>query len=227
MAYTRRTSTRRVGKRRRFRRRRRARKAVDRRQDRSISKLYRLVKNVKERKFVDQSSIDIAVGSTWTTLLSRDLTFIAQGDGQDQRIANKIKIQSHHLKFLCTIGDTTNIYRIIVVRFPNQAAADVNLADVLEDPLETSPINAMTNYKRNGDTKFQILWDTGIKRLDVNHPQHSYDIVLKKTRPYFAMYNSDVAGSCVSGYTYVLAVSDSGLAPSVGITTVARTVYTG
>lgn len=211
----------------RFYRRRRARRAVDRSQNRKISKLFRLVKSVKEKKFIDQSTVDAAVGTVWTTLLPRDLSFIAQGDAQNQRIANKVKILSHHLKFLVTIGDSTNIYRILVIRFPNQAAADVNLGDVLEDPLEVSPINLMTMRKRNGDTKFQLLWDSGVKRLDVNHPQHSYNIKLKPSKGYFTMYNSNIGASCVAGYTYCVAVSDSNVAPNVGITTLSRTVFTG
>lgn len=211
----------------RFYRRRKARRAVDRHQNRQISKLYRMVGNVKEKKFIDQTTVDAAIGSVWTTLLPRDLTFIAQGDAQNQRIANKVKIISHHLKFLVTIGDSTNIYRILIIRFPNRAAADVNLGDVLEDPLEVTPVNLMTNRKRNSSTEYRILWDSGVKRLDVNHPQHSFNIKLKPKKGYFTMYNSNVAGSCVSGYTYCVAVSDSSVAPSVGITTLSRTVFTG
>ena len=212
----------------RFYRRRRARRAVDRSQNRKISKLFRLVKSVKEKKFIDQYTVGASVGYVWTTLLPRDLTFISQGDAQDQRIANKVKILSHHLKFICTLGDTTNLYRILVIRFPNQAAADIAIGDALESPtLAPSPINLMTFRKRNGDTKFQLLWDSGLRRLDVNHPQHTHNIMLKPNKGYFTMYNSNVAGSCVAGYTYVVACSDSAAAPNVGITSLSRTVFTG
>lgn len=213
------------------RRRRRplARKAVDRRQNRNISKLYKMVKYGKERKYIDQSASGVPIDSTWLPLLPRDLTFILQGDNQGERVANKIKIHSHRLKIKVTYGDPTNIFRIMVVRFPNQAASLVTLGDALQDVSAASPLNLMSNLKREGDTKYQILWDSGVQRInDALLKQRSFDITLKgKGTGYYAGYNSSSAGGCIAGYTYVVACSDSAIAPNPSFTTVARTVFSG
>jgi len=217
---------------RRFRKRRYrrkfARKAVDRRQNRNISKLYKLVKYGKEKKFIDQINVGVAVGSTWDVLQTRDLTYIASGDTQNTRVANKCKIISHRIKILVTLGDTTNIYRIMIVRFPNQSTSLVALTDVLESTLAVSPANLMSMLHRNSDTKFEVLWDSGVKTLGLLTPQRSHDLTLRgKGGGFYTGYNSTSPGGCVAGYTYIVACTDSLLAPSPTFTTLSRTVFVG
>ena len=206
-----------------------AKKPVDKRQDRSIAKLYKMVKFGKERKFIDQSASATAVDSNWLPLLPRDLTFILQGDNQGERVGNKCQIHSHHLKIKVTYGDPTNIFRILVVRFPNQAASLVTLADALQDVSAASPLNLMSNLKREGDTKYQILYDSGVQRInDALLKQRTFDITLKpKGTGYYTGYNSSSAGGCIAGYTYVVACTDSLIAPNPTFTTVARTTFSG
>lgn len=223
-------------RRRRFRYKKRpARKAVDRRQNSQISKLYRMVKFGKETKYVDQSNSDIGVASSWQTLLLRDLTFIPEGTTENTRIGTKIKIHSHHLKFKVICGDATNLYRIMVVRFYSEAAANVDLANVLETPTASTPLQIMSFKKRNTASKYDILWDSGVKTLGGSgsvattpvgpNTQHTYNIHMKG--PWYTAYNSSAAGSCVAGYTYVVACSDSLIAPAPAITTSARTIFSG
>lgn len=217
------------GKPRRRRRYRRARKAVDRRQNRNISKLYKLVKYGKERKFIDQTATSVGVDQNWLNLLPRDLTFIVQGDTGSSRVANKCKIHSHHLKIKVTYGDVTNLFRIMVIRFPNQSASLVDIADVLETPTATSPLNLMSMLKRNGDTKFQVLWDTGVVRInDALKKQVTYDVTIKpRGSGFYTGYNSPSANACISGFTYLVACTDSLIAPNPTFTTSARTTFSG
>lgn len=221
---------------RRFRRRRRpARKAVDRRQNKNIAKLYRIVKYGQEKKYVDQANSDIGVASSWQTLLLRDLTFIPEGTTENTRIGTKIKIHSHHLKFKVVAGDATNIYRIMVVRYVSEAAANVSLDNVLENPGAATPLQIMSFKKRNTASKYNILWDSGVKTLGGSgatavtpvgpNTQHTYNVNLKGN--WYAGYNSSAAGSCVAGYTYVVACSDSLIAPAPAFTTNARTIFSG
>lgn len=221
--------------------RKRARKAVDRRQDRNISKLYRMVNYSKERKWLDQAQIT-SLSTSWVPILPRDLTFIAQGTGGGsgvigQRIGNKIKIHSHHLKISVIVGDGTNLYRIMVVRFSSQAASLVDLADALQSPAAASPLNLMSFKKRDTDSKYQILWDSNVKTLAGNstanapagaNTQHTYNIVISNgNKGYFAGYNSSSAGGCVQGYTYVVACSDSAITPNPVFTCISRTTFSG
>lgn len=224
-------------------RRHRARKAVDRRQDRQISKIKNQLNYSKERKFFDQAA-DYPFTSAWTAILPRDFTFIAAGTTDNERVGNKIKFHSHHVKIKVTCGDEYNLYRILIVRFPSQSASLVDLADALENPGGTSPFNLMSFKKRNSDTKYQILWDSGAKNLagngshattGYNSPysgstNHMYDIKLTNgEKGFYAGYNSTSAGGCVAGFTYIVACSDSapGSLTHPHIYTMSRSIYSG
>lgn len=217
------------------RKKRRARRAVDRRQNRNIAKLYKMVRYSKERKYVDQGNT-IQMASTWLNMLTRDLTYIAQGTSGNQRDGNKIKIHSHHIKVIATVGDSTNLYRFMVIRFSSQQTSQVQISDALQTPVAASPFNLMSFLKRNTDAKYQVLYDTGIKRLagndDPSSPtgvvsQRIHNIHLKPRKGYFAAYSGPNAGDVVQGYTYLIGVSDSGITPNVQFQTNARTIFSG
>lgn len=216
-------------------RRKRARKAVDRRQNRNIAKLYKMVRYGDERKWIDQSNT-ISLSTTWTQMLTRDLTYIAAGDTSNTRNGNKIKIHSHHLKVVVTGGDVTNLYRFCVIRFSAVAASQVQIEDALQSPVISSPFNLMTFKKRDTDSKYQILYDTGIQRTagdgTAGAPKQStsqrvWNINLKPYKGYFTGYNGSGANACVQGFTYLIGVSDSALVPHVQFQISARTIFTG
>lgn len=210
-----------------------ATKAVDRRQDRSISKLYKMVKHQKEKKYVDQGNT-IQMASSWVNMLTRDLTYIAQGTSGNQRDGNKIKILSHHIKVIATVGDTTNLYRFMVIRFDSQATSNVQIGDALQTPIAATPFQLLSFLKRNTDCKYKILYDTGIKRLAGNEQtdapsgtvsQRIHDIRLKG--PFYAAYSGAGAGDVVQGFTYLIGCSDSALTPHVQFQTNVRTIFSG
>jgi len=219
--------------RRKFRRRgKRATKAVDRRQDRSISKLYKIVKNQKEKKYVDQA-YTLAGSTTWTNLLTRDLTYIAQGTGEAQRVGNKIKILSHHIKMIVTCGDSTNQYRFCVIRFHSQSSANIQISDALETPTVASPFNMLSFKKRNTDCKYTILYDSGVKSLAGNGTANSTQgPITQKVHDFvvpggYASYSGSGAGDVVQGFTYLIGVTDSSILPNPSFQTVSRTIYEG
>lgn len=224
--------------RRKGRRRRKppARKAVDRRQDRSIGKLYKMVRFGKESKFVDQQ-LQTSIGDVWSNVLPRDLTYIPEGTTDNTRIGNKIKIFRHQIKVVVTTGDLTNLYRILVVRFKQVPTAQLGIQNVLEDYNNTSPFQLMGFWKRNAPTGYQILWDSGIKTLAGNYQaatspagsktQRTHNIILKNPRGWLVQYADANANTVVNGFTYVVAVSDSSIAPSVGFQTMSRTIFSG
>lgn len=234
MPFTKRKNAFRRGKR---RYKKRARKAVDRRQNRNISKLYRLVKYSKERKYVDQSVANLSLASSWVNPLPRDLTFIVTGTGDDQRVGNKINIHSHHLKIIMTTGDATQLYRILVVRFAHEAASLVQLSDALESDTAATPLQIMSFKKRNTDSKYEFLWDSGIQKMAGNgsaaSPSQSasqkiHDVTITNgNKGWYTGYNSPSAGACVAGFTYVVVCTDSAIAPSPSISIVSRTIFSG
>ncbi len=220
----------------RKRRRKPARKAVDRRQDRSIGKLYKMVRFGKESKYFDQE-LQTSVGDSWSNILTRDLTYIPEGTTDNTRIGNKIKIFRHQIKVVVTVGDLTNLYRILVVRFKQVPTTQLGIQNVLEDINASSPFQINSFFKRNAPVGYQILWDSGCKTLAGNYQvatspagqktQRTHNIILKNPKGWLVQYADANANSVVNGFTYVVACSDSAIAPSVGFQTMSRTIFSG
>lgn len=215
---------------------RRARKAVDRRQNRDIALLKRAVRWGKESKYVDQQ-LQTSIGTTWTNILTRDLTYIPEGTTDNTRIGNKIKIFRHQIKVVVTCGDLTNLYRILVIRFHNCPTASVTAGNVLENYNNTTPFQLMGFFRRNAPSQYNILYDSGVRTIAGNYQvdvspassatQKSHNIILKNKKGWIVQYSNANANSVVNGFTYVLAVSDSSIAPSVGFQTMSRTIFQG
>lgn len=213
-----------------------ARKAVDRRQDRSISKLYKIVKFGKESKYVDQQ-LQTSVGDTWSQILPRDLTYIPEGTTDNTRIGNKIKIFRHQIKVVVTVGDLTNLYRILVVRFHQCPTASLGIQNILENYNNTTPFQLMGFFRRNAPSQYNILYDSGVRSIAGNYQaatspassstQKTHNIILKNKSGWLVQYSDANANSVVNGFTYVVAVSDSTVLPNVGFQTMSRTIFQG
>lgn len=233
MPFTRRRRTLRKLKR-KFRSR--AKRPVDKRQDRSILKLYKMVKFGKESKYVDQQ-LQTSIGSSWSNLLPRDLTYIPEGTTDNTRIGNKIKIFRHQIKVLVTVGDSTNVYRILVVRFKQVPTASLGIQNVLENYNNTTPFQILGYFKRNSPSGYQILYDSGVRTIAGNagsdtspsssSSQKQHNIILKNPKGWLVQYSDANANSVVNGFTYVVAVSDSAIAPHVGFQSMSRTLFSG
>ena len=209
-----------------------AKKPVDRRQDRSIAKLYKMVKYSKERKFVDQVPLTTNVSSSWVNILSRDLTYIPGGSNDNDRIGNKVKIYSHRIRLLITGGDTNNVYRVMVIRFGQCIPAQVGIQHVLQNYNSATPYQMLSLKKRNTDVKYQILYDTKLRRLSYTNEnttrrQAVLNINLVNKRGWYAQYLDANANSCNTGFTYVVMCTDSAAIPNVEVSSMARTIYSG
>lgn len=230
--------TRRKRRMRKFKRRwkAKAKKPVDRRQDRSIGKLYKMVKYSKESKYVDQQ-LQTSIGTSWANILTRDLTYIPEGTTDNTRIGNKIKIFRHQIKVVVTAGDTTNLYRILVVRFKHIPTGSLGIQQVLEDSTATTPFQLMGFFKRNASTGYNILYDSGVRMLAGNgssadapagsRTQKQHNIILRNPKGWLVQYSTAAANSVVNGFTYVVACSDSSVLPNVGFQSMSRTIFSG
>lgn len=211
-------------------------KKVDKRQDKNILQLYKMVRFGKEKKFIDQQ-LQTVVSTTWTQCLPRDLTYIPEGTQDGQRIGNKVKIFRIQLKMLVTSADLTNIYRILVVRFGHCPTASLGIQNVLENYNNTSPFQILGFFKRNAPSKYSILYDSGVQRLAGNYQnatspagpisQRSHNIILKNSDGWLVQYSDANANSVTNGFTYVVAVSDSSITPNVGFQSMSRTIFSG
>lgn len=220
----------------RKKRRRKARRAVDRRQDRSIHKLYKLVKNNKERKFIDQQ-LTTTISTTWGNLLTRPLSYIPQGQGEGQRIGNQVMIKRIQFKTQVSVGDTFNTYRILIVRFGHTVTASLGIQNILQNYSNTTPFQILGFFRRNAPSKYKVLYDSGVKTLVGNGTSAqipvtarsiaNHNIVLKFPKGILVQYSDATASSETNGFTYVVAVTDSAIAPHVGFQSMSRVIFTG
>lgn len=211
-------------------------KSTDRRQNAKIAKLTRLVKS--ENKYVDQQ-LQTSIGTTWTQITTRDLTYIpvaAQAD-EHSRVGNKIRIFRHQIKVVVSCGDLTNLYRILVVRFDQCPTASLGVQNCLENYNNTTPFQIMGFFRRNAPSAYKILYDSGVRTIAGNYQvaespassstQKTHNIILKNSQGWITQYKDDNANSCTNGFTFVVAVSDSSVLPNVGFQTMSRTIFSG
>lgn len=211
-------------------------KSKDKRQDRKLAKLTRLVKS--ENKYIDQRR-RTSIGTTWAQILNTDLTAIPVSATADEhsRVGNKIRIFRHQIKVVVSVGDLTNIYRILVVRFEQCPTASLGIQNILERYNDTTPFQIMGFFKRNAPSAYKILYDSGVRTVAGNFQndtspagpssQKTHNIVLRNSNGWLAQYSGDASNTCTNGFTFVVAVTDSSILPNVGFDTVSRTIFSG
>ena len=212
-----------------------AKKPVDKRQDQALLKLFKMVRYSKELKYVDQQLQTVA-STTWTNMLTRPLTYIPEGTTVGTRIGNKIMIHRIQLKSVVTVGDATNLYRILIIKFGHCPTGSLGIQNVLENYNNTTPFQIMGFFKRNAPSKYKVLYDSGVQSLVGDgaagstrtiHSQRQHNIVLKFPRGELVQYSGSAANTETNGFTYAVCVSDSTLAPNVGFQTMSRVIFSG
>jgi len=193
----------------------RARRKVDRQQNRRLMWLTKQVR--PEYKYRDQYQAS-TVTTNWINLLPRPLTYIPQGDTNSERIGNKCKLHSIRLRGEILVDDTTNILRMLVVKFGRTDGNTIGVDDVLTDANATSPQHLFSNYARNGTQPYKVLWDKTWKLAGgpINPEDATsstvkiFDFTVKlkgATQNLFYKLDTDTTPS--KGYCYVICASDS------------------
>lgn len=213
-----------------------AKSAKDKQQDKKIEKLVRAMRFSKESKYVDQQ-LQTSVGSSWSNILTRPLTYIGQGTGVGQRVGDKIMIKRIQLKVTVTVGDGLNTYRILMVRFGHCPTANLGIQNVLENYNNTTPFQIMSFFKRNAPSKYEILWDSGVQSVVGNASTNTlpytsrtiknYNVVRKYKKGKLVQYSASGPSTETNGFIYVVAVSDSAIAPNLGFQTMSRVIFQG
>ena len=130
-------------------------KKIDKVQNYKIRMLQRLTR--PEYKFRDQYQVT-TIPTAFTNCLPRPLTYIPQGQTNSTRIGNKVKVHSIRIRGTVLVDDTTNIMRLMLVRFGRTDPTSIAVNNVLEVS-GSFPQALYSNYKRNGDQKYQVLYD--------------------------------------------------------------------
>ncbi len=149
---------------------------------------FLLMKNA-EPKFHELDFTDLVAPGTPTNL---DLTFIAQGDSQNERIGQSI--QATGVYFRAVLGVTANVDGPIYVRYilytkRNNATADLNV---------TGPsIPDFDQYIIWADKLMPCPW--------TNNISNSVTTIRKKFKPFMkVMYNGSGAGSVEKGNLHLM-----------------------
>lgn len=211
-----------------------SKKAVDRRQDKQIAKISKELRFGRDRKYIDQYA-QTSVGTIWTPLTPRPLTYITQGHGNQQRQGNSCQVHSVRLKGFIAIDDTTNRVRIMVVRFGRVDSASIAIGDFLAQGLTASPQHLLSMATRNGDVPYNVLMDktiilsgNGSANSSVGvltHKYFDYKIPIKgKKRACFYTQDADTLPS--DGFIYIIASSDS-LLGGVTLNLQTRMIFSG
>lgn len=222
------------GRRTRFKRRRfvRAKRRVDRIQNRRIRSLYKLTR--PEFKYRDQFQ-STTVGLSWQTLLPRPITYIPQGDTNSTRIGNKCKVHSIRIKGTITVDDPTNLCRMLLVRFGRTDASTIAVNDFLTDGGAAAPQHLYSGYTRNGNQKYAILYDKMITLTGAPNTVpgvtttsiKKFDFTIKpkgKMKDTFYALDTDTTPS--DGYIYLIASTDSALS-GPNFTVHSRVIFSG
>lgn len=220
------------GRRTRFKRRRyvRAKRRIDRIQNMRIRRLARLTR--PEFKFRDQYQVT-TIPAAFTNCLPRPLTYIPQGQTNSTRIGNKVKVHSIRIRGTVVVDDSTNIMRLMLVRFGRTDPTSIAVNNVLEES-SSFPQALYSNYKRNGDQKYQVLYDKQILLTGgqitpgvTTTSLKKFDFTIKpKGRNQNTFYTLDSDTLPSEGFCYLICASDSQLS-GPELTVQSRVIFSG
>lgn len=204
---------------------------TDKRQDKAISTLFR--RTSQEKKWIDQTS-NLVVNSNYTVMLPRPLTYITQGDNNDQRIGNKVNVHSINIKGFITVNDSTNVVRILVVRYGRVDPSTIDLGEVLDNISFPNPQHLLAMKVRNGKQPYKILKDrtyTLAGNTTANSSsgcctQFKVNMFINLSKTAAVTYSSDTDTTPSNGYIYIVAASDSALSGPV-LNLHSRMIFTG
>ena len=107
---------------------RNAKKSKDAKQNKRIKKLENIVYPSLDWKTKDTKAIQASIANT--PYQNYPMFALGKGDGDNQRSGDKVSLRHGTLHLTLTRGDTSNIFRVMVVRTPSATFA--GLSDVLE-----------------------------------------------------------------------------------------------
>ncbi len=139
-----------------------------------------------------------------------DITPVPQGDTDVTRDGDKINADSLDISYNWTLGDTTNICRIIIFQWhPNSTPTVANILNTV------GATNAVcSSYNVDNEQQYKILHDKTYYLSSVAYPQRGVsDKVWIKSG--FERNMQFVAGGTTgTNHFYKLVISDSGAAPN-------------
>lgn len=168
------------------------------------------------------SSVDFS-GSLW------DLTVIAQGSGNGQRVNDELTLESIECKMNAGGADTTNLMRVILVQYFPQNAPTVGT--IFQN--SGSGAGPISQFRKDTFLDYRVLWDnyynpsSGKNKiglvLSTSSAQREWAFTIRGGFRPKLLYNT--AATTGNNHVYLMAISDSGAVPNPTLSFNARVTY--
>lgn len=156
-----------------------------------------------------------------------DLTGTTQGDTDLTRTGDKVAIKSLQLRGAVSVGDATNVIRLVLFQFmADSGAAQPTPSNVLQASYISTTLAPFAPFAKDfaGYTIIP-LWDKTFALSAVDHDIFTFEVMLtakdfkKKAKPYIQYQGGGQNGV---GNLYLFAISDSGAISHPGLAYVTR-----
>jgi hypothetical protein len=142
------------------RRRQRKARTTDGRQNQRIKQLESIVLPAIEKKSRDITAVGQAISSSGYA--NQPMFQIEQGNGQNQRVGDKVTLQSMQVSMSLAAQDTTNSIRVLFIATPSTTALDLD--DVLEygDYTVDGDLVFSSPYRRkapSAENTYKVMFD--------------------------------------------------------------------
>lgn len=195
--------------RRRYVKKPKAKTAVDKAQNRKLSRITRMI-NTEDRwanYVLNLTSVD-NVGTVYA------ISMPSQGDTYNARQGDSISWLSITGKVSAIHGDTTNLVRFIIFQWiPDN---NIDAPSVLKILQTSSPMSMYVGTK-NQRAKFRVLKDVLHNVSAQGSPQTLHRVAISGSKMFATKFNA--AATTGKGIPYILVISDSGAATHPTIST--------
>lgn len=207
-------------------RRKKQARSTDGKQNQRLKKLESLILPAIERKSRDINAFGAGISSS--AYANQPMFQLEEGDGQNQRVGEKVTLMSHNVCMTLASQDSTNSVRVIWIVTPSTTALGID--DVLEygnytthgDLVFSSPYKTKAATAEN---TFRVMFDKvyhlkSTERLLTD----KYKLVPKRNGKQMSFQST---GSVMpeNYQLQILAISDSTAAPHPAISYVCRSKY--
>lgn len=214
---------------RRYTRRKKRITGLTNRQKRAVMQIIdKKDEQVIENKFYDTVFDGVNIDSSFSNAGVYQINNVSEGTSSNQRIGQDIDVKSIFARLVFTLGDTTNLIRLMIVQDRNSKNNGNNypaISEVLEyttgfatQQYLMSPLKVSSEKGR-----WRVLLDN-VVILNANEPQFVLEwykeVNIKKTFEKAAGANSEGKNSI-----YIMWVSDSGADPDPDVSGVIRCKY--
>jgi len=208
-----------------FRRRRTFKRRGRKLNSRQKTQVKKLIGNQTEWKHFDTSFAALAVDASG--VVTGPFASPTQGDGDIQRIGNRIHIKSLLMKFDVTTSDATQQVRIVVFRWKPDSTIDLPSPAKVFDTLVNNPAMANINTFSMQMGTIHVLYDKLVASTTVDSARHYRQFFRFGRRLGAKNVNfSNDAALTGTNNIYVAFVSDSALPGHPTVAATSRVVYT-